>query len=150
MSSQGYHGRGELASYIEHNGIVGPTVAHATIDDNIQLTSADSGGTFSMIAPVAIPYVIRLPTTAPGLHFRFVLIADATFPPITIRATGDHFYGIIVEAAAAGDGVQINGDDSINILSTADAGVVVDIQGVDSEHWYVYVATLINNSVSVS
>lgn len=146
MGSQGYHGHGELSSYLEHDGIVGPTTAQA-ISAVTQLTSADSGSAIS-ITPTSA-YIIYLPTTAAGLHYRFVTIADST-DAVTITATGAHIFGVVVETPAASTGVQIDADTNIILGATSVEGLTVDLHGVDATHWYAVVTTTIDGSVTVS
>lgn len=145
MSSQGYHGRGELAHKFEHDGIVGPTTGQ-TITGTTQITTATSGTTASIV-PDAAGYIIYLPTTAAGLHYRGVTTA-AGAGTVIIRATGKHYFGMINELVPT----ALDGSASdLNIVGgTATAGITIELHGIDATHWHVSVQTSVAGSVTAA
>lgn len=144
MTSQGYHGEGQLSSKVIHNGIVGPNVARG-INAATQLTSADSGATISIL-PTAASYIIYLPTVAAGLHFRFVAVGVAA-GDVTIRGDSTSIIGTINQPTptdiAAVTNLIIEG-------GVATVGVIIDMHGINSNTWCATVSTSVDASVTTS
>lgn len=133
MGSQGYHGNGELASHLEHDGIVGPTTAHATINAAVQLTSADSGSAISITNSAAGAYNIYLPVTTAGLHFRFLVLSELV-GDVSIVASNDSIRGTLsqITTPAAISGATILMDTSVGTT----IGIVIELHGIDDDYWW--------------
>lgn len=120
----------------------------SAIAGETQLTSADSGGAFS-ITPNG-NYTIQLPPTAKGLQFRFVVVAGFGNESVTISThsaggptDGNHLYGNATTSNGADEMklVQIFKQANIVIGDLTSGGTTVELNGIDDTHWYLRVAS---------
>lgn len=95
------------------------------------LTSADSGGCFSVAKTSA--YTITLPAPAQGMRFKFMIL-DAGANIVTIASSGANLYGQLSIANVA---TQVNGSTNVLSAATASIGDWVEFEGIDSTHYLV-------------
>ncbi len=97
------------------------------------LATAQSGTAFT-VSDASGVYAITLPPTAAGLNYKFALIVAGS-NNVTLTATGAHFFGVLLNGAAA---AQINAQTNIVFTSANGAiGDIIHVQAIDATHWYV-------------
>lgn len=124
-------------------GIVAKSSTAAAITTTRTLTSADSGGVFSVAKTSA--YAITLPTPAQGLRFKFLTLDTGNFA-VTISDGSAHLSGIVSIANAA---TAMTGT-TLTLTAVASVGDWVEFEGIDATHYLVTGACIAAADISVA
>jgi hypothetical protein len=129
-------------------GLVTKSATAAAITTTRTLTSADSGGVFSVAKTSA--YAITLPTAAAGLKFKFMVL-DTGANAVTISSGAAHLYGV---ADVAGTpvimGSGANGTTTLSLVATGGVGDWVSFEGIDATHYLVSGACVTAAKITVA
>jgi hypothetical protein len=115
----------------------------AAITTTRTLTSADSGGCFSIAKTGA--YAITLPTPAQGMRFKF-LVLDTGANIVTISDGAAHLYGAV---SVANVSTAMTGT-TISLASGNSVGDWIEFEGVDSTHYLVTGACIAAADITVA
>lgn len=124
-------------------GIVAKSATAAAITEARTLTSADSGGCFSVAKTSA--YAITLPTPAQGLRFRFMVL-DTGANAVTISDSAAHLFGAVsvnnVSTAMSGT--------TLSLASGGSVGDWVEFEGIDATHYLVSGACIAAADITIA
>jgi hypothetical protein len=126
------------------SGLVTNSATAAAIATTRVLTSADSGGIFS-VAKTGV-YTITLPTPAQGISFKFMVL-DTGANVVTILADGAFCDGMLTEAGATPTAMT---GTTLLLTSGQSVGDWVQYEGISSTQWLVTGSTLAADDITIS
>ena len=124
-------------------GIVAKSSTAAAIATTRTLTSADSGGVFTVAKTSA--YAITLPTPAQGLTFKFMVL-DTGANAVTISNGSAHLFGAVAvnNVATAMTGT------TLSLASGGSIGDWVEFEGIDATHYLVTGACIAAADITIA
>lgn len=121
-----------------NSGLIVTPARSTEITADTTLTAKESGGTF-LVNPSGASTTITLPAAAQGLTFSFLYVGISKTVNVVCAADDMHLYGIVetVAGVIGSEPTVLSGVSTVTFNTTASAGDMIELRGLDSTHWYV-------------
>jgi hypothetical protein len=132
------------AWYASRTGPASVPATASAIAAATTIVAADSGAVFSLAKTSA--YAVTLPTPAPGLKFKFMVLDTGAFA-VTFSDGSAHLFGQIQEAGTIP--IAMTGT-TITAVATQSVGDWISFEGIDATHYLVTGSSIVASKWTVA